>query len=164
MALFCRRYVLASTPVIHPLQVPPLPLPPIGPGVHVTLEVFRREHVEGDPPIEPEFIPAARMTYQDGNGVAQVFSPVDLTDLPDGLGSIATVGIRKTIDAGGEFFSLLIPTVKPVSGGVAAITTTGLVSRTAGPDRPTIQTPVYTSVALSGTYSDTEGGPVAEGG
>jgi len=155
MALFHRQYVLASTPMFHPLGHPNV-VPPTPIGIHVSyIEYYRKAVKPGE--IEPRFLVAPSLSYQDGS--LNVVAVPNVEDLPDGLGRIATIEIQKTIDTGAAFFSLLLPGVFPRAGAVEAITTVGLTSRVAGPDslpRP-IQSPVYSAVELHGTYSEAEG-------
>jgi len=155
MALFHRQYVLASTPIFHPLGQPSI-VPPIPIGIHVSyIEYYRKAIKPGE--IEPQFLIAPSLSYQDGS--LNVVAVPNIEDLPAGLGRIATIEIQKTIDTGASFFSLLLPNIVPRVGAVEAITTAGLTSRVAGPDRlpPPIQSPVYSAVELYGTYSEAEG-------
>jgi hypothetical protein len=156
MALFHRQYVLASTPMFHPLGQPNM-VPPAPIGIHVSyVEYYRKAIKPGE--IEPRFLLAPSLSYQDGS--LNVVAVPNVEALPDGLGRIATIEIQKTIDTGATFFSLLLPNVVPRVGAVEAITTVGLTSRVAGPDnlpRP-IQSPVYSAVELHGTYSEADGG------
>jgi hypothetical protein len=152
MAIFQRTYVLASTPL--PLQPQLTPLPPL--GVHVTYVEFYRKRVKPGE-IEPLFLVAPRMSYQDGS--LNVVAEAEITDLPTGLGRAATIEIQKTVDAGSTFFTLLLPNVIPRVGAVEAITTVGITSRTVGPDVPAhpIQSPVYSAIPMHGTYAEAEG-------
>jgi hypothetical protein len=159
MPLISKQYVLASSPVMHPLAgtelVPPAPV-----GIHVTYVEYKR--IPGPPGhAEPDFIPEPTLTYQDGSQ-SQRLTVVE-SDLPEGLGRCVTAKLETLEGLGEVFFTLLLPEVKPRAGTVEAITSVGITSRRTAPGKPIDppQEPVYSAAALYGTFSET-GAPLPD--
>jgi hypothetical protein len=94
------------------------------------------------------------LTYQDANG-SQSFSDnqINITQTP--VGSLVTVAIRRTVDAGSTSFSVLIPTVNLMGPGQAApVATEGITTIHRFSVIPAFdqgQTELYQVTPLSGT-------------
>jgi hypothetical protein len=94
------------------------------------------------------------LTYQDANG-SQSFSDnqINVTQTP--IGSLVTVAIRRSVDAGSTSFSVLIPTVNLTGPGQAApVSTEGMTTIHRFSVIPTFdqgQTELYQVTPLTGT-------------
>ena len=94
------------------------------------------------------------LTYQDANG-SQSFSDNQINVVQTPIGSLVTVTIRRTVDAGSTNFSVLIPTVNLTGPGQAApVSTEGITTIHRFSVIPTFdqgQTELYQFTPLSGT-------------
>lgn len=96
-------------------------------------------------------------TYQDAHG-AHSFAGDEITSTPTPIGTLVTVRLRLTIDAGSTTFSVLLPTVNLTDGvgHSAPIHTDGITTVHRFSVVPALnsgQTELYTFTALNGTAS-----------
>jgi len=105
--------------------------------------------------IEPDFLPADRLSYQDGSR-NQLFSGGQIGESDTPLGTVLTVELSQTVDIGSTTFSLILPhLVDPTSTAPQSLTTLGLTGTWSGPDtvpKP-VQDVVYSAILLVGSFT-----------
>ena len=80
------------------------------------------------------------LTFKEG-ALVKSFKPAEIQTDQSGLGTLVSVAIRTSIDAGGTRFGFFLPAVGVTLGQTVSITTIGLFETFSGPDsiphRPT---------------------------
>src|ERR1700709_734248 len=80
------------------------------------------------------------LTFKEGS-VTKTFTPAQITTDQTGLGTIVSVPLVQTIDAGGSRFGFFLPSVQVALGHPVAVTTIGVIETFSGPNsvphRPT---------------------------
>ncbi len=94
--------------------------------------VLKHHHVEVDYTlgITPG-LPA--LVYKDGSDV-RTFKASEISTVETGLGSLVSVALTQTIDAGGERFGFFLPDLDVPTGQTEKFTTAGVYETFAGPD------------------------------
>jgi hypothetical protein len=80
------------------------------------------------------------LTFTEG-GTTKTFTPAQITTDQTGLGTLVSVALVQTIDAGGTRFGFFLPDVQVTLGHSVPVTTIGVIETFGGPDsiprRPT---------------------------
>jgi hypothetical protein len=103
------------------------------------------EYTVGTPPGFPA------LTYSDGSSGQLSFTFSEITTDETSLGTLVSVPLLRTIDAGGERFGFFLPQLDVPDGQSEQFATVGLYARVSGPDSIPRLAPSWSSTELSGT-------------
>jgi hypothetical protein len=111
--------------------------------------VLKHHHIEVDYTIGiTPGLPA--LIYKDGPNVKN-FQANEITTDETGLGSLVSVSLVKSIDAGGERFGFFLPQLDVPSGQTEKFTTAGVYEEFSGPDSIPRRPPSWSCIELHGT-------------
>ena len=91
------------------------------------------------------------LTYSDGVSGAVSFTSSEIATDETALGTLVSVALLRTIDAGAQRFGFLLPQVNVLSGQSEQFTTVGMYERLSGPDTVPHLPPSWSSIELHGT-------------
>src|SRR5206468_12621127 len=91
------------------------------------------------------------LTYRDGNSSALSFADADITTDKMALGTLVSVSLLKTVDAGGERFGFVLPELDVPQGRSGHVETVGVYERFTGPDSFPQVPPSWRGIKLHGT-------------
>lgn len=91
------------------------------------------------------------LPYSDGVSGAVSFTSSEIATDKTALGTLVSVPLLKTIDAGGQRFGFFLPQVNVLSGQSEQFTTVGVYERLSGPDTVPHLPPSWSSIELHGT-------------
>ena len=91
------------------------------------------------------------LPYSDGVSGAVSFTFSEIATDETALGTLVSVPLLKTIDAGGQRFGFFLPQVNVLSGQSEQFTTVGVYERLSGPDTVPHLPPSWSSIELHGT-------------
>jgi len=74
------------------------------------------------------------LTYRDGTSTVKSFTGSEVTTTVTGLGTLVSVALMTSADAGGERFGFFLPQQDVPTGEAAEFRTLGLYERLGGPD------------------------------
>ncbi len=94
-------------------------------------------------------IPA--LIYNDGISAAKSFMSDEITTAETALGSLVSVTLLKTTDAGGEVFGFFLPELDVPRGESEEFTTAGVYEKFTGPDSIPPLAPSWRPIELRGT-------------
>ena len=111
--------------------------------------VLKHHHIEVDYTIGiTPGLPA--LIYKDGLNVKN-FQANEITTDETGLGSLVSVSLVKSIDAGGEQFGFFLPQLDVPSGQTEKFNTAGVYEQFGGPDSIPRRPPSWSCIELHGT-------------
>ena len=90
------------------------------------------------------------LIYKDGPN-AKNFQANEITTNETGLGSLVSVSLAKSIDAGGEQFGFFLPQLDVPSGQTEKFITAGIYEEFSGPDAIPLRPPSWSCIELHGT-------------
>jgi hypothetical protein len=111
--------------------------------------VLKHHHIEVDYTIGiTPGLPA--LIYRDGPNVKN-FQANEITRNETGLGSLVSVSLVKSIDAGGEQFGFFLPQLDVPSGQTEKFNTAGVYEEFSGPDSIPLRPPSWSCIEFHGT-------------
>lgn len=93
------------------------------------------------------------LTFTEG-GTTKNFTPAQITTDHTGLGTMVSVALVKTIDAGGTRFGFFLPEVQVALGHTVPVTTIGVLEMFSGPDSIPHRPTTWQCVHLHGTAEE----------
>jgi len=90
------------------------------------------------------------LTYKDGTTV-KTYSPVQITTEDTSLGSLVSIPLLSSIDAGGDRFGFFLPKLDVAAGETKRFTTVGVNEQFSGPDSFPQLPPSWGCIEMHGT-------------
>jgi len=115
---------------------------------------YTLKHHEVEVRYETDITPGlTALTYTDSSG-QRGFGDGQIRSDDTGLGTLVSVALRESTDAGGERFGFFLPAVDPPAGGAAGFRTAGVYWTFSGPDSVPQRAASYRCIELAGTAQD----------
>jgi hypothetical protein len=93
------------------------------------------------------------LTFKEGS-TTKTFKPAEITTDQTAAGTIVSVPLRTSIDAGGTRFGFFLPQVQETLGQTVSVTTIGVIETFGGPDSIPHRPPTWHSVHLHGSAEE----------
>jgi hypothetical protein len=91
------------------------------------------------------------LVYRDGRSAQKSFTAAEITTNQTGLGTLISVALAASIDAGGERFGFFLPQPDVPVGQSEEFRTLGVYEKLTGPDSIPTSDPSWRSIELHGT-------------
>jgi hypothetical protein len=105
--------------------------------------------------VQIEYTQGGSFVYKEGT-LAKTFTAAEITTDNSGLGTLVSVPLRLTIDAGGTRFGVFLPFAALSPGQSASVSTVGVSETFSGPDSFPRHLTTWSCVGLKGTVIDTQ--------
>jgi Domain of unknown function (DUF1843) len=104
--------------------------------------------------IQIQYTVEGSFVYREGT-LTKTFTSAEVTTDNTGLGTLVSVPLALTIDAGGSRFGVFLPTVELSPGQTASVATVGVTEIFSGPDSFPRRPTTWSCVPLQGSVTDT---------
>jgi hypothetical protein len=105
--------------------------------------------------LQVEYTEGGTFVFKDG-ALTKTFTAAEVTTDNFAPGTLVSVPLVLTVDAGGSRFGVFLPTAAPSAGQSAPVTTVGVTEAFSGPDSFPRHLTTWNSVGLQGTVTNTK--------